>query len=491
MVYYISGETIANYIERRWIVNTDFYNIQFYMTRLAKYVDTHFLLYSDIQHTDIIKKAQEEPYAVDCINVKRDVQDMTRSDLLFVASLLKSDCCDDGLIIIRYNEIAAYNSEGLKEVEKKTGLGLFDIYHGLLREARSYVYDLVNNRTASVPFYKFMNIDQCKGYTKEEVCQRIKEADRVEYTEKMDGCFVQMFAYDGINYLTTACSINREYDVADSPVRDAIVEYLNENDKLRDSLLDILSEYDDYTFIFEAVLPETHIIVDYAEEDYGLYLIGARNKIVGTLKDRRWLEMIASKYNLKKPNSYHGDTNGIDEFNQITETLCQAKGNEMEGVVANIDGFLVKMKSNDYFNLVGFKKTIGSKDVVIKAYVEGRLDDLISVTPKSVIGEINEIVSDITEYNNACKCVFNWYIRQAFKNNVKLKDVHEFTKGCPQCVRNVIADYLYRILKQEQPRKWNYLFKKGSSVSGQHGYIKYNELKVDLNELRDFLYDKG
>lgn len=471
-------------------MNTDFYNMQLYMSNLREYIDLKYEIYTDIARINIIDFISSKSFDKDNVNTLRTVEEMTEDDIVFVATLLKSDLCSDGLIIVRYDEVAGYNSKVLDEQRKKNGLSLFNIYHGLLREARSYVYDLVNNTTASVPFYKFMNLNQCEGYTKEEVCQRIMKATTVEYTEKMDGCFVQMFTHNGRNYLTTACTIGREYETTESPIRDAVVKYVERNNELEIRLLEMLSDYTNYTFMFEAILPETHIIVDYDEKSYGLYLIGARNKVIGTLQNKSWLRNIASKYDIKTPKAYYSTVGGVGEFNEIVEVLSQAKGTEIEGVVANIDGFLVKMKSDDYFNLAGFKKNMGSKDAIITTYAEGKLDDLVAIAPESAIDEINKTVSEINEYNNICYNVFKTYIEEASKRNIGLRDVNEFVEDCPKCIKNVVSDYLYRVLKDEQPREWNYLWRKGSSASGQHSCIKYSELKASLEELKEFYYDK-
>lgn len=473
-------------------MNTDFYNMQLYMTRLYRYVDENYELYNTITETNIVDLIANKPFDEDNINTLRTVEEMTADDIAFVATLLKSDLCDDGLIIVRYDEVASYNSEVLAKTQKQTGLGLFDIYHGLLREARSYVYDMVNNITASVPFYRFMNIDQCEGYSSEEIYQRVMNANRVEYTEKMDGCFVQMFRHSGRNYLSTACSIGREYETTGSTIRDAIVKYLEKNNDLRIRLLKMITDYSDYTFMFEAILPETHIIVNYDKEDYGLYLIGARHNVIGTLQNRSWLEKMADDYDIQMPHVYFckGIVSKTQEFIRIREELKQVKGTEQEGVVANIDGFLVKMKSDDYFKLVGFKKAMGSMDIIIKAYGENQLDDLIATAPDSAIDNINKVVSEISEYNNMCDSVFRWYLKEAYQEDVGLKDVQSFVRGCPRCIKNVVSDALYRIFKKEQQREWNYLWRKGSSASGQHSYIKYSELKDNLEELKEFLDDK-
>ena len=473
-------------------MNTDFYNMQLYMTFLKRYATRNYTMYVDITETNIVDLIANESFDADNINTLHTVEEMTADDIAFVATLLKSDLCDDGLIIVRYDELASYNSEVLAKTQKRTGLGLFDIYHGLLREARSYVYDMVNNTTASVPFYKFMNIDQCEGYSSEEVYQRVMNANRVEYTEKMDGCFVQMFRHGGRNYLSTACSIGREHETTGSAIRDAIVKYLEKNNDLRIRLLKMITDYSDYTFMFEAILPETHIIVNYDKEDYGLYLIGARHNVIGTLQNRSWLEEMADDYDIQMPHVYFCKiVSKTQEFIRIREELKQAKGTEQEGVVANIDGFLVKMKSDDYFKLVGFKKAMGSMDVIIKAYGENQLDDLIATAPDSAIDNINKVVSEISEYNNMCDNAFRWYLKEAYQEDVGLKDVQSFVKGCPKCIKTVVSDALYRTFKKEPQREWNYLWRKGSSASGQHSYMKYSELKDSLDELKEFMNDKG
>lgn len=475
-------------------MNTDFKNIEMYVRRVVDiYKDKNFnerWLYGD-------EPIREDPikYVAGLITdeilnevepTKDNVLDMSSEDVIYFATLLKTDIvwCSGDYISKKYDEdceahiIIRYDEKAIAKdpVLKRTGMNAFDIYGGLLREARSYVFaenssdrepddDDINDvgiHTASVPFYKFMNEDQTEEYSTENIHQRIENAKYVEFTDKLDGCFAQMFYDNDAVHMTTACSLGF------SEIWNDCNEWL----KAHDIYSTMVRENPEYTFMFEAIFPSTHHIVNYDSSKEGLHLIGMRNKMSGKIARYSMLKAMQEQYDINVVNQlYFIDADSIHDY------LDSVDGTIYEGVVANIDGFLVKLKTKDYLNLVSFSRDNGHlEDAIIKCWDNDTTDDLERALPVSTKPQLTNVYKKINEY---CELA-NEIMLDAIVNSSQLdiSEVEKYADAAPKCIRTTVKLAIYRRMKGDD-YKCNFL-RDGNKT------IRYKKLVDGIEELKQW-----
>ena len=409
-----------------------------------------------------------------------DVHDMNVDDVVYFSTLLKSDISwneyDEAMVVIRYDEMAIAKDSILR----KTGFNPFDIYGGLLREARSYVfaeceddyeedaYHEIGIHTASVPFYKFMNVNQTEEYSIENIKRRIEDASYVEFTQKMDGCFVQAFYDRDLLHTTTACSFSHSQGAV-------IAHNANKYFVEQSNYCRMVEENQNWTFMFEAIFDYTQQIVRYTESEYGLYLIGMRNKKSGEIARYSMLKAMSEMYGVKVVKKYDLSLDAIETC------LRECNGTQLEGFVANIDGFLVKMKTNDYLSLVSYKYQGKFENAVIEAIINTKLDDFTPTVPESLKARYDEVIKEVYYYQEICEKVVTRFCCDAVRIGISHAGVDEFVSCCPKCIKQRIASVIHSELNG---KAYNLDF---LSKGGGQSAISYNEMKENMTEIEEYL----
>ena len=202
-----------------------------------------------------------------------------------------------------FNEIQ--NLEKNKLISHKTnedGLGIykytkrvfFDSLWGespMLMHARGLVLDPAGNIIQN-PFVKVFN------YGERNAGADLKESDRVEVVEKMNGflgCVTKHPFLDEELLVTTTGSFDSDFvgfikDFITPKVKQRFLEYLAKQDK---------------TLMFEVVHEKDPHIIAYKPHEMGLYLIGERSKELDSpLSSERELDVLAKELKIKRPKHY-------------------------------------------------------------------------------------------------------------------------------------------------------------------------------------------
>ena len=128
---------------------------------------------------------------------------------------------------------------------------------------------------------------------------------------------------------------------------------------------DMVIENPDMTFIFEYISLKDPHVVQYPKEMQGLYLIGIRNKKTGyTINYNDTIKTAALYLGVKTTEVYK------KSFSDVLDSLSKVRGNDAEGYVANIDGFRVKIKYDDYLAIKHLMDKGSVGKAVIKAIAE-------------------------------------------------------------------------------------------------------------------------
>lgn len=266
----------------------------------------------------------------------------------------------------RYDELFDKGDDGEYHNANKY-LNFWDLYNGIYQECRGVVIDLENECYALLPFDKFFNINEVKSTAEDLIRDHIIHASCVEFSDKMDGSMQSARWYNGKLLMAGSGSLDKE-----NSIQLAIGYKMVES---AENYIQMLKDYPGFTFIFELIHQSDAHVVEYTKEQEGEYLIGMRNMRNGNLLPYHDLMEVARKYNVKTTQVF--DTS-LDE---VMDSLDTKKSNEKEGFVVYIDGYLLKIKYNDYVLVHKVLSKFGSINATLDAMRNNTLDDLRSKLP--------------------------------------------------------------------------------------------------------------
>ena len=287
------------------------------------------------------------------------------------------------LVLFRYANHTS-NTEGEEEVNVFDN-DFWDLYDGFYKECRSVVIDVEKEAIVIAPFKKFMNLNQTEEYSLEKVTEKIQKATCVEISTKIDGSMQCATFYEGDYVMTGAQAVDKENSWR---LQGGYSRFMADENLKR-----MVRENPNFTFIFEYVsLKDAHVVV-YTKEQEGLYLIGIRDKMTGMQLPYNHIITLGLAYGIKLMTDIHNET-----LEDVLNNLDNYKSNEAEGVVLYIDGFMVKVKYNDYTQVHRLLSMISAPNLIIEAVADNWIDDLISKVPDSYRWRVEILVNLLNEY---------------------------------------------------------------------------------------------
>lgn len=328
---------------------------------------------------------------------------------------------DNNFLLIRY---------GLAEMQK----GMWEDKNSIYRECRSVVIDLENEKIVLSPFRKFFNLNEVEENSLDNIYEEIKNANRVEISNKLDGSMQSARYYNDQIFMAGSMAINQDNSWR---LKDGY-SMLNDNHKR------MIRENRNITFIFEYIsLRDAHVVI-YNKSEEGLYLIGARDTTSGDQWSYDVLSSCAKYYNVKMTNI---ENKSIDD---VLVEMKKLKSHEKEGWVINIDGHMIKIKCDDYVHLHRLLDKFSSVNVIIENVAENKIDDMLSKVPEGYKGKVVKIANMIIEYKNrTTKLVLDYYNKAPKENK---KDFMIWVdSNCPLdirgCVKNIYLGRGFNVLK--------------------------------------------
>lgn len=292
----------------------------------------------------------------------------------------------NNLVVVKY----ARTEEIFSYEEEECGYNyqsFWNIENGFYRECRGVVIDVVNEKLVNVPFAKFFNINELPETSMEIVRDKIKIAKSVEFSDKLDGSLEDASYYMGEIVVASSKNLDR-----------SISKQLNSTYVIIENNIgyqNMIKENEDYTFMFEYIGADDIHVVSYDKSKHGLFLTGIRSKIDGSLKPYRKVVEIANKYGVKVTEVYNLS------FEEILEERKKYTADEKEGFVLNVDGFMVKIKCEDYLNIHRSLQAKVKGINIIEAYDTDSIDDLLSSIPKtynSIVFDALKVIREYIEY---------------------------------------------------------------------------------------------
>ena len=287
-----------------------------------------------------------------------------------------------GMLLVKYND-----------------LGIdWNAYDGFYRECRSVVIDVLNDCLVLTPFRKFFNINELEETQLPIVQKKIECAARVEITDKLDGslCSARWYKNDLIMSGSQALDTNMSYRLAN------YYHWMFNHS----NAVQMIKNYQDYTFIFEGIFPDDVHVVQYNEQMFGLHLLGMRRVEDGVELPYKDVVEIAEKY----------DVPHVKIFDMTFEEAYQdalndgRKANEGEGYVIDVDGQKYKLKYDSYVQIHHALCKMISPNAIIAAIRESRWDDFYSKIPVAYQPQAKEKADNVYKYVQMFdERVMKWY----------------------------------------------------------------------------------
>lgn len=319
------------------------------------------------------------------VDVSRHVADATFDDLMSVYCGVRTSQFGD-LCLIHYDLLGCFANAYCPD-----GVRLWTQYDGVLAECRGVVIDVRRMEVASVPYYKFRNMDEDDAYAEPVVRDAIRRTRHVAFTEKLDGSLIQLRCLPGHGLpgdilLTTSNTVG---DYGNRHIS-AVWRYLGSG--AGDPIRAMVEANPGLTFMFEWIHPDVdpHVVV-YPAYDWGLWLTGARRVSDGAMVWRGSLVGLANEFGVSVTPSYDCS---LDDVQRMRRTMS---GSEHEGFVAYIGGWLVKLKNEDFLAINRLVKSVASFNTVIRAVHQGTIDDMMPQVPdeyrETLDGTVRRIVT--------------------------------------------------------------------------------------------------
>lgn len=319
--------------------------------------------------------------------------------------------------------------------------GGVDFSDELLRNCRGLTLDN-NGNVITRGFQKFFNYKQLEDYEdytedfKEKFSRGIPKNKKITAIEKLDGTLILLSVYKDNFIVSTTSSTNTEYS------EKALVYFNNLENKKE------IKEYitnNNITLAFEYTSPNNLIVVRYKEEKYTL--IGIHENITGKRFTQQETDVVAKQLNFNRPKYL------ITTLNELI--LLQQNEKDSEGyVIENIYNNLIKFKTEDWFKIknettdIFFSSNITKRKInlVVKAYIEDTIDDLLALENQIEAYKKNAVVKTIFQEIKNIENEIEYYYNQT----IHLSD-SELNVYCKENNIKWISYYIYSI---RQNKDW-------------------------------------
>lgn len=251
-------------------------------------------------------------------------------------------------------------------------VNFFDLWNEFYMETRGLVIDIDKMELVSCPYRKFFNLNEKPITQINVITELINKAYNVTIKNKEDGSMISCSRYNGNLVVSTSGALNSSQALWAK----AFIE------KHYPTLMESLPEH--LTFIFEAIYPENHIVVDYGlRED--LILTNIRNKKTGRLLEEAEIEHYAMLFNLPTPQK---ETTGLLELIKAAKNRDLYPAESKEGWVFIIrtkdEERLFKLKCDDYCEVHKILSFAISPKIVFQKIKTDTLDDFLAKIPDNI-----------------------------------------------------------------------------------------------------------
>lgn len=233
----------------------------------------------------------------------------------------------------------------------------------------------------SFPFMRFFNYEETEAAP--------VDFSNAEMIEKLDGTMVGVFFP---NELSPPTWHTRRMISSWIPDSDLVIRGFDRKSEYK--FIPIIGEYvknltfdndidHNYTYVFEFIHDASKVLTQYSEDQYGLYLIGARNT-AHMFKDYKelteeQLDKVAKRIGAKRPRRWHVG-NDHEKIQEILEKEAELIPNFEGAVFRDAQGERVKVKREDYVKLHHLLDQLSYKRL-IPIILQGEGEEIIAYFP--------------------------------------------------------------------------------------------------------------
>ncbi len=305
------------------------------------------------------------------------------------------------MVLVRYGRYSnVYDGE-----TEASGKDFWDRYDGFYRECRSVVIDIEKECIVLCPFSKFFNIDELEETSVENIKKRIKKANCVEFSDKLDGSMQSARWYENQIVMSGSQAINPEYSWRLEDGYRMIYEL--------SGYRKMLQAFPNFTFVFEYISLRDAHVVKYTKDQEGLYLIGIRDVETGKEASYSVICHIANLYEIPTTKIFD------KTLEKAMDELNDKSSDEAEGFVINIDGYKVKLKYNDYVHIHKALSKLSSINLIIRSIADDKYDDLLSKLPIAYHENVKKVSNIVFNYIKKTRNKIREYYNAAPKNSKK------------------------------------------------------------------------
>ena len=364
-----------------------------------------------------------------------------------ICALLKFSYTED-YVLIHYKPYYSLYSEWAANFNKPYEM-MWDEWDGLLRYCRGIVLERDTGKLVLNPYKKFFNIDELGECSEERITRLVENGTIVEFSEKLDGSLIVGRWYGGDFLLTSSGQI----ESARSKQLATAYELLTDNIKK------MMMNYPKLTFMFELISKDDPHVVKYDGADR-LVLTGIKSTTSEYTLSYKETIKIGEMYGV--PHTTVFDL----KLGSVFEMRKTKKATEGEGFVANIDGYRVKIKYEDYFRAHSAFSAL-TPNKIVRAVIDGEVEEL-KLWCSGEEEFIDEVAEKVGRFVNIKDMLIKKYYNTIMKT--KPKDKKEFI----QKLETQVSDYLkpFVIMMYDEKYSPEVLLK---SKAGR--YVTYDDIE--------------
>lgn len=341
------------------------------------------------------------------VDVSRDCDAMTGADFANLMSMCRRSQSGP-YELIHYDQIAAFNNPTVDKNrlhEDGEPFPMWEAYGGLLAELRGIVIDLRTLDVTSNPYYKFRNMGESPAYSEAAVAAAIVDnGGRMVATEKMDGSLIQLryVGDDGTfpyGVLASTSNTLADYDRRESNAHLAALyrHFLDADDRY----VRAAKAFPGMTLCLEMVLPpeDQHVVV-YDESRWGLYLHGMREVGTGRIVGHDIVAGVGERFGIPVPPVV------ATALHAATSLAKTWDGSAHEGMVIDVDGWLVKVKCEEFLKLSYMVHSLAAPEtdrgfrIIEHAVDDGIIDDMLANVPDGMRPRVVSVVDRLAEFQH-------------------------------------------------------------------------------------------
>lgn len=341
------------------------------------------------------------------VDVSRDCDAMSGADFANLMSMCRRSQSGP-YELIHYDQIAAFNNQTVNQNrlhEAGEPFPMWEAYGGLLAELRGIVIDLRTLAVVSNPYYKFRNMGESPAYSESAVASAIADnGGRMVATEKMDGSLIQL-CYVGdesafpYGLLASTSNTLTGYDRRKSNTHLAALygHFIDADDRY----LNAAKAFPGMTLCLEMVFPpdDPHVVA-YDKSRWGLYLHGMREVGTGRIVGHDVVADVGNRFGIPVPPVVATDLHAATSLAKTWD------GSAHEGMVLDIDGWLVKVKCEEFLKLSYMMHSLATPEtdrgfrIIEHAVDDGTIDDMLANVPDGMRSRVVSVVDRLADFQH-------------------------------------------------------------------------------------------